>query len=197
MSEEKTPSLRLKIQAKLFIAFLAVGLLSIFVGVFTPLWIISRLSPRETEDRITDAKNMIFSLNPRISEEIQELSEKLNQDGQLGQVFTQNNEIAFKVMLKTKAEKFDYELVFEDWINVSTNKPMMKRRCVKILDTYGEYEKWKLKFQEAEKLASSRLRLFAWQHKDQTLYSSGDVIPINNPEGQVLGGLLVVPSFSY
>ena len=78
---------------------------------------------------------MIFSLNPRISEEIQELSEKLNQDGQLGQVFTQNNEIAFKVMLKTKAEKFDYELVFEDWINVSTNKPMMKRRCVKILDT--------------------------------------------------------------
>jgi len=169
-------AIRVKIHTKLFLAFLAVGLLSIFVGVYVPMREISRKSPQESRELLGNVERNIFLFYEIWSKnEPLEVSQKLNRNPEFIRSFEEKQFPTVLEILEEQRQELGY-----------------KNRFVKILYTPEEFSEWSSKLHRTDESVGDVLRLFKWPISDPpSRYVAGAARPIKNSEGEILGGLLI------
>ncbi len=187
-------TVRLKIQAKLLIAFLAVGLLSILVGVFIPLWVISLRSPEKSKERLFQTKNNILTFYEEFVKEPQEIGAKLNERPDFVSAFERQDLAALHRLLhQYEQDVGGYTFLIESERETKPQDPWepTKVRFLKILQGPDEFSRHQSQLPEPEAAARSLLRLIPRVHREQVYYLAGSTAPIRNSAGEILGGLLI------
>lgn len=184
-------TIRLRIQSKLLLAFIAVGLLSILVGVFVPLRIISWLSPRESRERLLLTQRNIMVFYDELVREPQAIGEKLNQFPDFVRAFQERDRVAILTLLMRYEQQLGYKFGTDGSPRVPTPWDMADYRFAQVLLTPEDYEIWASRLPVPGESGSSLIRLLPWPSREQTFYLAGSATPIRNSSGEILGGLLI------
>lgn len=186
--------IRLRIQAKLLIAFLAVGLLSILVGVFMPLWVISLRSPEKSKERLFGTRANILSFYEEYVGEPQSLGAKLNQWPEVVQAFEARDLPGIHRLLhQYEQELGGYTFLIESEREMVPQLPRerTKVRFVKVLETAEEFLLWQERLAPPEGATRAAIRLIPRVYAERIYYLAGGATPIQDADGKILGGLLL------
>ena len=185
---------RLRIQTKLFVVFIAVGLLSIGVGVFVPLRVISWLSPRQGKALLeTTHQNFLRFYVELTQEPVEKIGKALNEWPEFVQAFKSGSSSVILQLLQQYAEENGYNFLtgIEGSPEIPTRWEPAKVRFVKVLNSPEDYAEWSSQLALKQEGGEEKVRLIPWQLRDRPYLLAGSVAPIYGSEGQVLGGLIV------
>lgn len=180
---------RLRIQTKLLLAFTAVGLLSILVGVFAPLRVVTLRGPLKSRELLKNAQLNIFDFYRTWVAEPRQIGEALNADSEFVQAFAAQDRIRVRELLEREARKMGFTFLPEE----PPSRQYKYRYLAGVLWSEEEYKTWANKIQFEPLTADSPLRLISIRPTaDQPLllYLAGNIAPILQ-EGKILGGLLI------
>ncbi len=105
---------RLKIQTKLLLAFTAVGLLSILVGVFAPLRVITLRGPMKSRELLKNAQLNIFDFYKTWVDEPRLIGEALNANPEFVQAFAAQDRIRVRELLEREARNLGFTFLPEE-----------------------------------------------------------------------------------
>ncbi len=180
---------RLKIQTKLLLAFTAVGLLSILVGVFAPLRVITLRGPMKSRELLKNAQLNIFDFYKTWVDEPRLIGEALNANPEFVQAFAAQDRIRVRELLEREARKLGFTFLPEE----PPSRLYKYRYLAGVLWSAEEYEEWANSLHLEPLTADSPLRLISIRPTPEQpiiIYLAGNIARIQQ-EGKTLGGLLI------
>jgi hypothetical protein len=180
---------RLKIQTKLLLAFTAVGLLSILVGVFAPLRVITLRGPMKSRELLKNAQLNIFDFYRTWVDEPRQIGEALNANPEFVRAFAAQDRIQVRELLEKEARKMGFTFLPED----PPSRLYKYRYLAGVLWSADEYEEWANRIRLEPLTADSPLKMISIRPSAEqpiVIYLAGNIAPIQQ-EGRTLGGLLI------
>lgn len=187
---------KLRIRVKLLLAFMAVALLSIMVGVFVPLRVIAWEAPRVGKESLDHAYQSIFNTYQQLVLEPQEvIIPELSEDPDFILAFELRNSSAVFRKLQQYGEANSYHFIstregFGEFPRFGTRA---RPRLVRI---FTDPEEYTLKAEELDTTPDPQREIMKLipaelEESSSSYYLAGSPVAVRNEDGELLGGVII------